>query len=75
MGLDLIVILQSERFSLQRQAGWSVGGRNDSPKYFEEFQINPIEISDLLLMGLDRIVMDRFKIKDIRSLYNGDIKY
>lgn len=26
-------------------------------------------------MGLDRIVMDRFKIKDIRSLYNGDIKY
>ena len=26
-------------------------------------------------MGLDRIVMDRFKIKDIRSLYNGDIRY
>lgn len=26
-------------------------------------------------MGLDRIVMDRFKISDIRSLYNGDIAY
>ena len=26
-------------------------------------------------MGLDRIVMDRFGIPDIRSLYNGDIKY
>jgi phenylalanyl-tRNA synthetase alpha subunit len=26
-------------------------------------------------MGLDRLVMDKFKIKDIRSLYNGDIKY
>lgn len=26
-------------------------------------------------MGLDRIVMDRYRINDIRSLYNGDIKY
>jgi len=26
-------------------------------------------------MGLDRLVMDKFKIPDIRSLYNGDISY
>jgi phenylalanyl-tRNA synthetase alpha chain len=26
-------------------------------------------------MGLDRIVMQRYGISDIRSLYNGDIGY
>lgn len=37
---------------------------------------NPKVISGFAFgMGLDRIVMDRFKIGDIRSLYNGDIQY
>lgn len=37
---------------------------------------NSKEISGFAFgMGLDRIVMDRFNIRDIRSLYNGDMKY
>jgi len=37
---------------------------------------NPKEITGFAFgMGLDRLVMDRFEINDIRSLYNGDISY
>jgi phenylalanyl-tRNA synthetase alpha chain len=46
------------------------------PNILKGFGYNTNEISGFAFgMGLDRIVMDRFKIKDIRSLYNGDIKY
>ena len=46
------------------------------PNILKNFGYTPGEISGFAFgMGLDRIVMDRFKIKDIRSLYNGDIKY
>ena len=58
--------------------GWleMLGAGMIHPQILRNFKINPNEISGFAFgMGLDRIVMDRFKIKDIRSLYNGDIKY
>lgn len=46
------------------------------PNILRKFSYNPAEISGFAFgMGLDRIVMDRFHINDIRSLYNGDISY
>lgn len=46
------------------------------PNILRNFGYNPMQISGFAFgMGLDRIVMDKFKINDIRSLYNGDIKY
>lgn len=45
------------------------------PNILRNFGYDPKKISGFAFgMGLDRIVMDRFNIKDIRSLYNGDIK-
>jgi phenylalanyl-tRNA synthetase alpha chain len=58
--------------------GWIeiLGAGMIHPNILRNFEINPKEITGFAFgMGLDRIVMDRFKIKDIRSLYNGDIKY
>jgi phenylalanyl-tRNA synthetase alpha chain len=46
------------------------------PNILRNFGHNPSKISGYAFgMGLDRIVMDKFEINDIRSLYNGDIKY
>jgi phenylalanyl-tRNA synthetase alpha chain len=46
------------------------------PNILRNFGYDPVKISGFAFgMGLDRIVMDHFKINDIRSLYNGDIKY
>jgi phenylalanyl-tRNA synthetase alpha chain len=46
------------------------------PNILRNFGYDPKQISGFAFgMGLDRIVMDKFKINDIRSLYNGDIKY
>lgn len=46
------------------------------PNIIRGFGYDPKKISGFAFgMGLDRIVMDRFKISDIRSLYNGDISY
>lgn len=46
------------------------------PNILKNFGYDTDKISGFAFgMGLDRIVMDRFKIKDIRSLYNGDIEY
>lgn len=46
------------------------------PNILRNMGHDPKEISGFAFgMGLDRIVMDRFKIRDIRSLYNGDIKH
>ncbi len=46
------------------------------PNILRNMGHDPAKISGFAFgMGLDRIVMDRFGIKDIRSLYNGDIKY
>jgi len=46
------------------------------PNILKNFGYDPAKISGFAFgMGLDRIVMDHFKINDIRSLYNGDIRY
>lgn len=46
------------------------------PNIIKNVGYNPKKVSGFAFgMGLDRIVMDRFGISDIRSLYNGDIKY
>ncbi len=58
--------------------GWieMLGAGMIHPNILRNFKIDPKEISGFAFgMGLDRIVMDRFGIRDIRSLYNGDIKY
>ncbi len=58
--------------------GWleMIGCGMIHPNILRNMGHNPNKISGFAFgMGLDRIVMDRFKIKDIRSLYNGDIKY
>lgn len=58
--------------------GWleMLGAGMIHPQILRNFGYNPKEMSGFAFgMGLDRIVMDRFKIADIRSLYNGDIKY
>jgi phenylalanyl-tRNA synthetase alpha chain len=58
--------------------GWleMLGAGMIHPNMLKENGYDPKDISGFAFgMGLDRIVMDRFKINDIRSLYNGDIKY
>jgi len=58
--------------------GWLeiLGAGMIHPNILRNFNINPKKMSGFAFgMGLDRIVMDKFKINDIRSLYNGDIKY
>ena len=57
--------------------GWleMLGAGMIHPKILKNFGLDPNKVSGFAFgMGLDRIVMDRFKINDIRSLYNGDIK-
>lgn len=64
--------------SVCKGRGWieMLGAGMIHPQILKNFGYNPKEISGFAFgMGLDRIVMDRFKINDIRSLYNGDIKY
>lgn len=58
--------------------GWleMLGSGMIHPNMLRGMGYDPKKISGFAFgMGLDRIVMDRFKIKDIRSLYNGQIKY
>ena len=58
--------------------GWleMLGSGMIHPNILKDFGYDPKKISGYAFgMGLDRIVMDKFKIADIRSLYNGDIKY
>ena len=58
--------------------GWieMLGSGMIHPNILQGMGYDPKKISGFAFgMGLDRIVMDRFGIKDIRSLYNGDIQY
>jgi phenylalanyl-tRNA synthetase alpha chain len=79
VGLDLnCQFCNSKGCSVCKGRGWieMLGAGMIHPNILKNFKIDPREISGFAFgMGLDRIVMDRFKIKDIRSLYNGDIKY
>ncbi len=64
--------------SVCKYRGWleMLGCGMIHPNILKNFGYDPKKITGFAFgMGLDRIVMDRFKIKDIRSLYNGDIKY
>lgn len=46
------------------------------PNILRNFGYDPNKISGFAWgMGLDRVVMNKFMVNDIRSLYNGDIMY
>lgn len=79
VGLDLnCQFCNGQGCSVCKGRGWieMLGAGMIHPNILRNFKINPKEITGFAFgMGLDRIVMDRFKISDIRSLYNGDIKY
>lgn len=79
VGLDLdCPFCNGKGCSVCKGRGWleMLGAGMIHPNILRKFGYNPSEISGFAFgMGLDRIVMDRFKINDIRSLYNGDIKY
>jgi phenylalanyl-tRNA synthetase alpha chain len=58
--------------------GWieMLGAGMIHPNILEKMGYQPSKISGFAFgMGLDRIVMDRYGIDNIRSLYNEDIKY
>lgn len=79
VGLDLDCTFCNQKgCSVCKGRGWleMLGAGMIHPNILKNFGLKPNEISGFAFgMGLDRIVMDRFKINDIRSLYNGDIKY
>lgn len=79
VGLDISCSFCNKKgCSVCKGRGWleMLGAGMIHPSILENFGYNPKEISGFAFgMGLDRIVMDRFKIRDIRSLYNGDIRY
>lgn len=79
VGLDLDCQFCNQKgCTVCKGRGWieMLGAGMIHPNILKNFGINSKEITGFAFgMGLDRIVMDRFKIKDIRSLYNGDIKY
>lgn len=79
VGLDLnCAFCNKKGCSVCKYRGWLevLGSGMIHPAILKNIGYNPKEISGFAFgMGLDRIVMDKFKINDIRSLYNGDIKY
>lgn len=79
VGLDLDCPFCNQKgCAVCKGRGWLeiLGAGMIHPNILKKFGYNPKEITGFAFgMGLDRIVMDRFKINDIRSLYNGDIKY
>lgn len=79
VGLDLnCEFCGGKGCSVCKGRGWieMLGAGMIHPNILKNFGYDTKEISGFAFgMGLDRIVMDRFKIRDIRSLYNGDIKY
>lgn len=78
-GLDLdCPFCKGKGCSVCKGRGWleMLGCGMIHPNILKGFGYDTNKISGFAFgMGLDRIVMDRFKISDIRSLYNGDIKY
>jgi phenylalanyl-tRNA synthetase alpha chain len=79
VGLDIDCAFCNQKgCSVCKGRGWieMLGAGMIHPNILKLNGINPKEISGFAFgMGLDRIVMDRFKINDVRSLYNGDIAY
>ena len=78
-GLDLdCQFCNKKGCSVCKGRGWieMLGSGMIHPNILREMGYDPKKISGYAFgMGLDRIVMDRFGIADIRSLYNTDIKY
>jgi phenylalanyl-tRNA synthetase alpha chain len=78
-GLDLDCQFCKKRgCSVCKGRGWieMIGSGMIHPNILKNFGYRSESISGFAFgMGLDRIVMDRFGVSDIRSLYNGDIKY
>lgn len=78
-GLDLDCPFCNQKgCSVCKGRGWleMLGCGMIHPNILKGFGYDTKEISGFAFgMGLDRIVMDRFNIRDIRSLYNGDIVY
>lgn len=79
VGLDLdCPFCHQKGCAVCKGRGWLeiLGAGMIHPNILRNFGYKPGQITGFAFgMGLDRIVMDRFHIKDIRSLYNGDIKY
>lgn len=79
VGLDIdCQFCKQKGCSVCKGRGWieMLGAGMIHPNILKNFGYDTKKISGFAFgMGLDRIVMDRFKINDIRSLYNGDIKY
>jgi len=64
--------------SVCKNRGWieMLGAGMVHPNMIKRVGLDPEKISGFAWgMGLDRIVMTRFGISDVRSLYNGDIIY
>jgi phenylalanyl-tRNA synthetase alpha chain len=78
-GLDVdCPFCQQKGCSVCKGRGWLelLGCGMIHPNILRNFNYDPNKISGFAFgMGLDRIVMDHFNINDIRSLYNGDIRY
>jgi phenylalanyl-tRNA synthetase alpha chain len=78
-GLDLdCAFCKGKGCSVCKGRGWleMLGCGMIHPNILKNCGYNPKEISGFAFgMGLDRLVMDRFGVNDIRSLYNGDICY
>ncbi|PIU03601.1 phenylalanine--tRNA ligase subunit alpha [Candidatus Shapirobacteria bacterium CG08_land_8_20_14_0_20_39_18] len=78
-GLDLdCPFCKGKGCSVCKGRGWleMLGCGMIHPNILKNCGHNPKEITGFAFgMGLDRLVMDRFEINDIRSLYNGDISY
>jgi phenylalanyl-tRNA synthetase alpha chain len=78
-GLDIdCPFCQQKGCSVCKGRGWLelLGCGMIHPNILKNFGYNPKKINGFAFgMGLDRIVMDHFNIDDIRSLYNGDIRY
>lgn len=64
--------------SVCKYRGWieMLGAGMVHPNMLRRVHLDPAKYSGFAWgMGLDRIVMQRYGIRDIRSLYNGDIGY
>lgn len=78
-GLDLDCPFCNQKgCSVCKGRGWleMLGCGMIHPNILKRYGYDPKKISGFAFgMGLDRIVMDKFKIDDIRNLYNGSITY
>jgi phenylalanyl-tRNA synthetase alpha chain len=79
VGVDISCVFCNKRgCAVCKYRGWieMLGAGMVHPNMFVKAGLDPAKYSGFAWgMGLDRIVMQRYGINDIRSLYNGDIGY